>query len=139
MEFVPKLAEAALSRLGQGAYQDLPVTGTVAAGVGCFELAHGDQDRGLALLALSAKARARQDIAALQGELDAVRHTGSAREVDEVRVGRSAVAVPVRDVQNAVVGCLAAIGKTGRLAVDDPELTDLLRSCAARVSGRVPA
>ncbi|WP_043778813.1 IclR family transcriptional regulator [Rhodococcus sp. JVH1] len=79
------------------------------------------------------------DIAALQGELDAVRHTGSAREVDEVRVGRSAVAVPVHDAQNAVVGCLAAIGKTGRLAVDDPELTDLLRSCAARVSGRVPA
>ncbi|WP_016882784.1 MULTISPECIES: IclR family transcriptional regulator [unclassified Rhodococcus (in: high G+C Gram-positive bacteria)] len=79
------------------------------------------------------------DIAALQGELDAVRHTGSAREVDEVRVGRSAVAVPVHDAQNAVAGCLAAIGKTGRLAVDDPELTDLLRSCAARVSGRVPA
>ncbi|WP_051033667.1 BTAD domain-containing putative transcriptional regulator [Rhodococcus sp. JVH1] len=66
VEFVPKLAEAALSRLGQGAYQDLPVTGTVAAGVGCFELAHGDPDRGLALLALSVKARARQDIASLR-------------------------------------------------------------------------
>ena len=79
------------------------------------------------------------DFAALQAELDAVRHTGSAREVDEVRVGRSAVAVPVHDAQNAVTGCLAAIGKTGRLAVDDPELTDLLRSCAARVGGRVPA
>ncbi|MFC9356828.1 IclR family transcriptional regulator [Rhodococcus sp. NPDC057014] len=79
------------------------------------------------------------DFGALRTELDAVRRTGSAREVDEVRAGRSAVAVPVHDAQNAVTGCLAAIGKTGRLAVDDPELTDLLRSCAARVGGRVPA
>ncbi|MBC2639380.1 MULTISPECIES: IclR family transcriptional regulator [unclassified Rhodococcus (in: high G+C Gram-positive bacteria)] len=79
------------------------------------------------------------EFAALHAELDAVRRTGSAREVDEVRVGRSSVAVPVLDAQNAVMGCVAAIGKTGRLAVDDPELTDLLRSCAARVGGRVPA
>ncbi|EKT81344.1 AfsR family transcriptional regulator [Rhodococcus opacus M213] len=82
VEFVPKLAEAALSRLGQAAYQDLPVTGAVAAGVGCFEIAHGDSDRGLALLALSARARARQDIASLRHPRHvafAVEHVGEDR------------------------------------------------------------
>jgi hypothetical protein len=38
-----------------------------------------------------------------------------------------------------VVGCLAAIGKTGRLAVGDPELTDLLHACAHRLGAGVSA
>ncbi|MBC2639381.1 MULTISPECIES: BTAD domain-containing putative transcriptional regulator [unclassified Rhodococcus (in: high G+C Gram-positive bacteria)] len=66
VEFVPQLAGWASTRLGMGMYPDLPVTGAVAAGVGCFEIAHGNSERGLALLALSSPARARQDSASLQ-------------------------------------------------------------------------
>ncbi|MFC0448732.1 BTAD domain-containing putative transcriptional regulator [Rhodococcus jostii] len=66
VELVPQLAEWASARLGVGAYPDLPVTGAVAAGIGCFEIARGDSERGLALLALSVPARARQDSASLQ-------------------------------------------------------------------------
>ncbi|QYB07837.1 winged helix-turn-helix domain-containing protein [Rhodococcus sp. USK10] len=66
VDTVPQLAEWARSRLGVGAYPDLPVTGAVAAGIGCFEIARGDADRGLALLALSVPARARQDSVSLQ-------------------------------------------------------------------------
>jgi hypothetical protein len=66
VEFVPELAGWASTRLGMGRYPDLPVTGAVAAGIGCFEIAHGNSERGLALLALSVPARARQDSASLQ-------------------------------------------------------------------------
>lgn len=57
-----------------------------------------------------------------------------ATEVDECRVGRSALAVPVHAADGALVGALAAIGTTGRLAVHDPALLDLLRACAARLT-----
>ncbi|MCQ4121919.1 IclR family transcriptional regulator [Rhodococcus tibetensis] len=79
------------------------------------------------------------EISTLHSELETVRHTGSAREVDEIRIGRSSVAVPVYHARRGVVGCIAAIGKTGRLAVDDPELTGLLRTCADRVGAGVSA
>ncbi|MDV7353132.1 IclR family transcriptional regulator C-terminal domain-containing protein [Rhodococcus oxybenzonivorans] len=79
------------------------------------------------------------DISMLNAELETIRHTGSAREVDEIRIGRSSVAVPVHDSRHGVVGCLAAIGKTGRLAVGDPELTDLLHACAQRLGAGVSA
>ncbi|NKV71134.1 IclR family transcriptional regulator, partial [Rhodococcus hoagii] len=52
----------------------------------------------------------------------------------KIRVGRSAVAVPVHDSRRAVVGGLAAIGPTGRLAVDDTDLVNLLREYAGRVA-----
>ncbi len=57
-----------------------------------------------------------------------------AREVDEIRVGRSALAVPVRDASSSVIGCLVAIGRTGRLGVDDAGLADLLRGYAERAA-----
>jgi DNA-binding IclR family transcriptional regulator len=72
--------------------------------------------------------------AALAAELAAIRETGVAREVDEIRVGRSALAVPVRDASSAVVGCLVAIGRTGRLGVADEALAGLLRRYAARAA-----
>ena len=68
----------------------------------------------------------------LAAELTAVREAGMAREVDETRLGRSALAVPVRDRRGGLIGCLVAIGRTGRIRVDDDHLADLLHSYAAR-------
>jgi DNA-binding IclR family transcriptional regulator len=70
----------------------------------------------------------------LAAELTAVRETGVAREVDESRLGRSALAVPVRDRGGGLIGCLVAIGRTGRIRVDDSHLADLLHSYAARAA-----
>ncbi|MGF7122124.1 IclR family transcriptional regulator [Rhodococcus sp. BE178] len=78
-------------------------------------------------------ARTITDPDTLELELSVIRRGEPAREVDEIRVGRSALAVPVHDWGRAVVGCLAAIGPTGRLAVDDDELVELLRAYAGRV------
>jgi DNA-binding IclR family transcriptional regulator len=54
-----------------------------------------------------------------------------AREVDEIRLGRSALAVPVRDRRGGLIGFLVAIGRTGRIRVDGGRLTELLRDYAA--------
>ena len=62
-----------------------------------------------------------------------IRRGEAAREVDEIRVGRSAVAVPIHDAERCVVGALAAIGPTGRLSVDDADLVALLREYAERI------
>jgi DNA-binding IclR family transcriptional regulator len=70
----------------------------------------------------------------LAAELTAIRETGVAREVDEIRLGRSALAVPVRDRGGGLIGCLVAIGRTGRIRVDDGRLTELLRDYAARAT-----
>ncbi|CAM2963938.1 IclR family transcriptional regulator [Prescottella defluvii] len=75
---------------------------------------------------------------ALELELSVIRRGEPAREVDEIRIGRSAVAVPIHDGHRTVVGCLAAIGPTGRLAVDDAELAELLRAYAGRVVAVAP-
>ncbi|MFB8278851.1 IclR family transcriptional regulator [Nocardia colli] len=72
--------------------------------------------------------------ALLTEELRRVATTHVATEVDECRVGRSALAVPVHADDGALVGALAAIGTTGRIAVHDPALLDLLRACAARLT-----
>jgi DNA-binding IclR family transcriptional regulator len=70
---------------------------------------------------------------AVAAELDRVRRSGVATEVDESRVGRSALAVPVRDDDSAVAGALVAIGPTGRLDVEDAGLRELLQDYAGRV------
>ncbi|WP_206025788.1 hypothetical protein [Rhodococcus sp. 14C212] len=54
-------------------------------------------------------------------------------EQDELRQGRTAVAVPVRDDGVGIVGCLAAIGGTGRIRTDDRDLIDLLHEYAGRL------
>ncbi|MCM3847265.1 helix-turn-helix domain-containing protein [Pseudonocardia sp. DR1-2] len=69
----------------------------------------------------------------LAAELRRVAREGVATEVDELRSGRSSVAVAVRDAEGRVVGCLAALGPTGRLPVTDPDLTALLRAGADRI------
>jgi hypothetical protein len=40
--------------------------------------------------------------------------------------------VPMRDRTRAVIGCLVAIGRTGRIGVDDAGLVQLLRRYAER-------
>ncbi|MET9216932.1 MULTISPECIES: IclR family transcriptional regulator [unclassified Nocardia] len=71
--------------------------------------------------------------AELAAELRLVDARAVATEVNECRVGRSAVAVPVRAADGTVAGALAAIGSTGRLPVHDRDLIDLLAASAQRV------
>ncbi|MFI6429976.1 IclR family transcriptional regulator [Rhodococcus oryzae] len=73
------------------------------------------------------------DPSTLAAELRRVRDADAAGEMDECRVGRTAVAVPVRTSDGRVAGCLAAIGKTGRLEPADRDVRDLLRSFASRL------
>jgi DNA-binding IclR family transcriptional regulator len=75
---------------------------------------------------------------ALAAELDRIRRTAVASEVDECRVGRSAIAVPVHTVDGSLVGAVAAIGKTGRLTVTDREVIEKLRHTADRLRMRTP-
>lgn len=70
---------------------------------------------------------------ALAVELSRIRHDDWATERDESRLGRSAVAVPVRSAAGAVCGALMALGRSAGLRVDDRELADLLRAYAARL------
>ncbi|MET0199294.1 IclR family transcriptional regulator [Rhodococcus sp. RS1C4] len=74
------------------------------------------------------------DLADLAIELSRIRATDVATERDEIKMGRSAVAVPVRDDTGGVSGCIAVIGRTGRLDPEDPELLDLLRSSASQIT-----
>lgn len=69
----------------------------------------------------------------LELELSRIRRGEPAREVDEIRVGRSAIAVPVLDAHTHITGALAVIGPTGRLSVDDNSLENLLREYAGKV------
>lgn len=73
--------------------------------------------------------------AELAEELRRVRDADAASEVDESRVGRTALAVPVRTVGGDVSGCLTAIGRTGRLVASDDGTWALLRAYAARLQG----
>jgi DNA-binding IclR family transcriptional regulator len=76
---------------------------------------------------------------ALAVELGRIRESGVAHEVDEIKVGRSALAVPLRDSRTTVIGCIAAIGRTGRVNSDDEELAGLLRTYAARIVAEIMA
>lgn len=69
--------------------------------------------------------------AALMAELQRVRNVDAAYEVDESRVGRTALAVPVRSGDGRLTGALTAIGRTGRLSENDAAVWDLLRSYAS--------
>ncbi|MFE9628952.1 IclR family transcriptional regulator [Streptomyces sp. NPDC006527] len=70
---------------------------------------------------------------ALAVELSQVRHHDRATELDESRVGRSAVAVPVRGESGSVCGALTALGRSAGLRLDDQDLTDLLHTYATRL------
>ncbi|MGW4478128.1 IclR family transcriptional regulator [Rhodococcus triatomae] len=68
-------------------------------------------------------------------ELRRVRDRDAASEIDESRVGRTALAVPVRSGDGRLTGALTAIGRTGRLDENDGDLWDLLRTYATRLRG----
>jgi DNA-binding IclR family transcriptional regulator len=70
-------------------------------------------------------------------ELNRIRESGVAHEVDESRVGRSALAVPLRDSRTTVIGCIVAIGRTGRISSDDESLAELLRDYADRIVAEI--
>lgn len=71
---------------------------------------------------------------ALAAELSRIRRHDRATELDESRVGRSAVAVPVRDEAGTVCGALMALGRSAGLRIDDQDLADLLHTYAARLA-----
>ncbi|MGW0045522.1 IclR family transcriptional regulator [Rhodococcus sp. NPDC003348] len=73
--------------------------------------------------------------AEVEAELRRVREADAASEVDECRIGRTALAVPVRSADGRLTGALTAIGRTGRLHESDSEIWDLLRTYASRLRG----
>jgi DNA-binding IclR family transcriptional regulator len=101
-----------------------------ASAIGKLLLAQHPELAPASLRAVTARTITRPD--ALTAELTTIRASDVAREVDELRWGRSALAVPMRDGSRAVIGCLVAIGRTGRIGVDDADLVRLLRGYAER-------
>ena len=101
-----------------------------ASAIGKLLLAQRPELAPAPLRAVTARTITRPD--ALTAELTSIRVSDVAREVDELRWGRSALAVPVRDRNRAVIGCLVAIGRTGRIGVDDAGLAQLLHRYAER-------
>ncbi|MEE2032955.1 IclR family transcriptional regulator [Rhodococcus chondri] len=84
--------------------------------------------------------RTKTEPAELRTELRCVRDADAAHEVDESRIGRTALAVPVRSNDGRVTGALTAIGRTGRISVTDSAIWDLLRSYASLLPGsRTPS
>jgi DNA-binding IclR family transcriptional regulator len=79
--------------------------------------------------------RTKTEPAEVVAELRRVRDVDAASEVDECRMGRTALAVPVRSDDGRLTGALTATGRTGRLSADDSELWDLLRAYASRLRG----
>ncbi|MFD6855849.1 IclR family transcriptional regulator [Rhodococcus sp. NPDC060090] len=67
----------------------------------------------------------------LMAELRGVQDSDAAYEVDESRIGRTALAVPVRSSDGRLTGALTATGRTGRLDVNDSAVWELLRSYAS--------
>ncbi|GAA5167963.1 IclR family transcriptional regulator [Ornithinimicrobium tianjinense] len=78
------------------------------------------------------------DLDALQRELAAVRERGSARAVDELEVGLSTVAAPVRDVHGRVCGALSLSGPSFRMRPARLDrLEELVVEAAAAISRRM--
>ena len=76
--------------------------------------------------------------AALREELDRVRATGYAVAADELEVGLSAVAAPVRNAHGDVVGSMSVSGPSFRLTAERvEEVAAQLVEAAAEVSSRL--
>ncbi|MFD4294319.1 BTAD domain-containing putative transcriptional regulator [Rhodococcus sp. NPDC058505] len=89
-DIVAAFTERVLTQLGPAGYPDLPQTGAVACAVGGFDIATGDPDAGLRLLALSTRVSPRQDFPVMQVS----RHLERARaEVGADRVDAALAAV----------------------------------------------
>ena len=73
----------------------------------------------------------------LERHLDDIRTTELAYEREESRVGRAALAVPVRDRTSTVVGGLCLHGVAGRVSDTNRSLVDFLRQGASLLHGLV--
>lgn len=107
------------------------VTAVHASAIGKLFLADRPEPPTVPLRKITAHTIIDADV--LELELSRIRRGEPAREVDEIRVGRSAVAAPVRGDRQRIVGALSVIGPTGRLDVDDRDLEMLLRQYADRI------
>lgn len=67
-DHVHRMVESSLIKLHPNGYTDLPLTGSVAAAVGAYDLSTGNVGPGIELLALAVVMRGRQDFASLQHE-----------------------------------------------------------------------
>jgi DNA-binding IclR family transcriptional regulator len=135
--FVASYADGRIRLVDRDPDHELTSEGTIrthlhASAIGKLLLAQRPELAPAPLRAVTARTITRPD--ALTAELTTIRASDVAREVDELRWGRSAVAVPVRDRSRAVIGCLVAIGRTGRIGVDDAGLARLLRRYAERAA-----
>ena len=71
-------------------------------------------------------------------ELEAIRHDGFATSIDELEVGLSAMAAPVRGARGEVIAALSISGPTLRMTPDRvAELAPILTSEAATLSRRL--
>ena len=76
--------------------------------------------------------------AVLERELDDVRERGHALAIDELEIGLSAVAAPVRDVHGEVLASMSISGPTFRLDSDRmPGLAEAVTAAANEVSRRL--
>lgn len=74
-------------------------------------------------------------VAALRAELAQVRENGSAATVDELEVGLTAVAAPIRDSEGQVVASLSASGPGFRLTGEWlTDVTDAIKAAAVHIS-----
>jgi DNA-binding IclR family transcriptional regulator len=73
----------------------------------------------------------------LAEQLRSVRLQGFAFENQESRLGRSALAVPIRDRADLVAGGLCIQGSCERVTVEDRELVGFLLDCARRLTGLI--
>jgi DNA-binding IclR family transcriptional regulator len=80
------------------------------------------------------------DAARLEAELVDARARGYATTVDELEIGLTAVAAPVRNLDGAVVAAVSASGPSFRLTpLRVPEVAEAVRRCADEVSRRLGA
>lgn len=83
-------------------------------------------------------ARTITTLAALERELDDVREQGHAFAIDELEIGLSAVAAPVRDIHGEVLASMSISGPTFRLDPERlPELAEAVTAAANEVSRRL--
>ncbi|WP_235579567.1 MULTISPECIES: IclR family transcriptional regulator [unclassified Rhodococcus (in: high G+C Gram-positive bacteria)] len=73
----------------------------------------------------------------LRADLSTVLATDVAVESDESRIGRAALAVPLRDAHSDVVGALCLQGASGRFTRDSRDLVDFLRAGADELHGLI--
>jgi len=75
--------------------------------------------------------------AALRAELDRVREQGYAIAVDELEIGLTAVAAPIRNAGGDVVASMSVSGPTFRIEERTDEIVDRLKEAALEVSMRL--